>query len=159
MRRPRTKSRRPAKTRHGSTTKPKRKRAPTAARRASSTLADLQQQVSALTRELAEAREQQTATAEILRVISSSPTVVERVLDVLAQSASRLCGSVDCSIYRRLGDRLLLVSQVGVRPRRESLQENGIILADSVQQTFATKSAISGLMRRSKAQLCGAILY
>jgi signal transduction histidine kinase len=84
---------------------------------ASSTLADLQQQVSTLTRELAEAREQQTATAEILRTISSSPTVIERVLDVLAQSAARLCGSVDCSIYRRLDDRLLLVSQVGPIPQ------------------------------------------
>jgi predicted nucleic acid-binding Zn-ribbon protein len=72
VRRPRTKSRRPAKTRHGSTTKPKRNNAPKAARPTSSTLADLQQQVSALTRELAEAREQQTATSEVLKTISSS---------------------------------------------------------------------------------------
>src|SRR5262249_34951238 len=73
--------------------------------------------VEELKRELAEAYHRESATAEILRVISSSPTVIERVLDVLAQSASRLCGSVDCSIYRRLGDRLLLVSQVGPIPQ------------------------------------------
>jgi predicted nucleic acid-binding Zn-ribbon protein len=61
-------SRKPAKTEHGSKTKAKRNNAPTAARPASSTLADLQEQVSALTRELAEAREQQTETSEVLQV-------------------------------------------------------------------------------------------
>jgi|SRR6516164_8491132 len=58
-------SRKPAKTQHGGTTTPKRNNAPTEARPASSTLADLQKQVSALTRELAEAREQQSATSEV----------------------------------------------------------------------------------------------
>ena len=56
-----TMSRKPAKTQHSSTKKPKRNNAPTAGPPASSTLADLQEQVSALTRELAEARDQQTA--------------------------------------------------------------------------------------------------
>ena len=69
MKRRRTTTRKPANTQHGSTTKPKRNNAPTAARQASSTLADLQQQVSALARELAEAREQQTATSEVLGVL------------------------------------------------------------------------------------------
>src|ERR1700730_1724868 len=54
VRQRRATSRNPAKTQHGSTRKPKRNKLPTAARPASSTLADLQQQVSALTRELAE---------------------------------------------------------------------------------------------------------
>jgi hypothetical protein len=66
VRRRRTIRRRPAKTRHGKTTKPKRDNAPTAVRRRSSSVADLQEQVTFLARELAEAREQQTATMALL---------------------------------------------------------------------------------------------
>jgi len=52
-----------------------------------------------------------------LKVISQSPTDIQPVLDALAESAARLCGSVDASIYRRDGDRLFLVAQVGPIPQ------------------------------------------
>ena len=57
--------------------------------------ATLEQRVVDRTRELTESLEQQTATAEILRVISQSPTDVQPVLDAVASAARRFCGATD----------------------------------------------------------------
>jgi two-component system, NtrC family, sensor kinase len=66
--------------------------------------------------EAKEALEQQTATSEILRVISSSPTDTQPVLDALVESAARLCRSVECSIFLLDGDRLTLRARYGPPP-------------------------------------------
>jgi two-component system NtrC family sensor kinase len=74
------------------------------------------QSVEDLRRELAEGREQQAATAEILRVISSSPTDLQRVFSDIAAGAARLCDAYDAQIYQVDGDCLHLVAHYGPIP-------------------------------------------
>src|ERR1022692_4620137 len=56
--------------------------------------------------ETKEALDQQTAISEILRVISSSPTDVQPVLDAIAERAARLCDASSASMYLTDGDTL-----------------------------------------------------
>src|SRR6185437_7184613 len=63
--------------------------------------------------ELREALERQTATSEILRVISASPTDVSPVLDAVAKAALRFCGAEDSVVQLREGDQWLIVGHEG----------------------------------------------
>src|SRR5215813_8161161 len=115
-RRPRTMSRNQRKRGTAARRSPKRNHAPTAARPASSTVADLQEQVSALTRELAEAREQQTATSEVLQTISRSPGELQPVFDAMLANAARLCEAKFGTLYLWDGDALRSVAAYNVPP-------------------------------------------
>ena len=61
--------------------------------------AGLERKVEERTNELTESLEQQTATSEILRVISDSPSEVKPILEAVAQSATRLCDAAATAIY------------------------------------------------------------
>src|SRR5262245_34689004 len=77
---------------------------------------ELKRQLKAKSRELADAREQQSATAEVLRAISNSPTDLQRVFADVAVSAARLCDAPDALIVQRDGDVLRLVAHHGAIP-------------------------------------------
>jgi GAF domain-containing protein len=67
--------------------------------------------------ETKEALEQQTATSEILRTISSSPTDLQPVLDAIAASAARLCDSIDAQVFRIDGEVLRIAASYGALPK------------------------------------------
>jgi two-component system, NtrC family, sensor kinase len=70
-------------------------------------------EVQARTRDLSESLEQQTASSEILSVISGSPTVVQPVLDAIVRTAVTLCASYDAVILLRDGDDLRIAAHHG----------------------------------------------
>jgi GAF domain-containing protein len=65
-------------------------------------------------RDLTAALDQQTATADILRVISGSPNDLQPVMEAVVQSAARLCGASEAQILRPDGDVLRLVAETGL---------------------------------------------
>jgi GAF domain-containing protein len=73
--------------------------------------------------QVSEALEQQTATAEILRVISQSPTNVQPVFDTIARNASALCGGEYAIVVRFDGELMHLVAQYNARAESESATE------------------------------------
>ncbi len=78
--------------------------------------ARLLRELQAKNADLTEALEQQTATAEILRVISTSPTNLQPVLDTVVKSAVRFCGANDAEIYQVDGANFTVAAHYGPIP-------------------------------------------
>jgi signal transduction histidine kinase len=77
---------------------------------------DLKAEVESLRQALTEALEQQTATAEILRAISASPTDTQPVFETIAQHAVRICDGRDCLVYRFDGTLVDIVAERETSP-------------------------------------------
>jgi GAF domain-containing protein len=104
--------------------------------------------VQARTRELTESLEYQTATGNILRVISSSPTDVQPVFDTIAESAVRLCGGQFSFVMRLDGGLFRFAGCHG-------LSAEGLDVFQRMLPRPAGEDTVSGraIMRRAVTQV------
>ena len=121
----------------GKASKPVRRRGPSSAK--------LQELLDRRTRERDEALEQQTATSEVLRVISSSPGDLQPVFATMLESSVRICDAKFGGVYRCDADTLSLIAthnlpQVYAQIRRDKpfRLHPGSVFGDMV----ATKSVV-----------------
>jgi GAF domain-containing protein len=106
----------PIKARRRKTPEPKRRNAPKEAAAFNASSAVEETKVARLTHELGEALEQQSATSEVLRVISSYPGDPQPVFQAMLKNAVRLCDAEFGNIYHWDGDTLHLVATQNAPP-------------------------------------------
>ena len=107
----------PVKTRRRKMAARKRSNAPKIARHQGSSAAGPETEVVRLTRERDEALEQRTATAEVLKIISTSPTELQHVLEVVVRSAARFCKADDVTIFELDGQDIRSAAHWGSVPQ------------------------------------------
>ncbi len=78
--------------------------------------ARLFKELDARNRDLTQALDQQTATADVLAVIGTSPTDVQPVFDAIVESARRLLGGFSSGVFLVVGDELHLVALTSTTP-------------------------------------------
>ena len=100
------------------------------------------EEVQARTRELSESLEQQTATSEVLQVISSTPGNLEPVFQTMLESARELCSAPQSMVVLRDGDRLRMAMQVGYPPEFEKYIRDNPVKIDP--NTGAGRAAFTG---------------
>jgi transcriptional regulator with GAF, ATPase, and Fis domain len=136
MKKPSRAGGKPAKARPHSALKPRGQNAPKPQSNRRSAADDSESEVAQLKRELHEAVEQQTATAEILRVISSSPGDLQPVFEAILENATRICEAKLGNLWLREGDKFRIVAVYGGSPEyREYLFAEPLVVLDPQDAT------------------------
>ena len=110
--------------------------------------ADLEQKVEDRTHELTQALDQQTATSEILQVISSSPGSLQPVFRAMLKNATRICGAKFGVLSLREGDAFRVVAMHDAPPAYAELREREPVfkptghMGDLMAQAIAMKRAV-----------------
>ncbi len=89
--------------------------------------AGLEQKVEARTRELSESLEQQTATSEVLKVISSSPGELEPVFEAMLANATRICDAKFGNLWLRQDNGFLVAATHGIPPDYRDRLKVGVV--------------------------------
>jgi two-component system, NtrC family, sensor kinase len=95
-----------------------------------------------LLNELRESLQQQTATSDVLKVISRSTFDLQVVLDTLVESATRLCEAQDGFIFLPDGDVLRAAARFGFTPEHHKYIESNPLKID--RGTVSGRTAIEG---------------
>jgi len=103
-------------------------------------------------RELSQSLEQQTATADVLRVISSSPTNAQPVFDMIAQSAARLCKAQFCHVFRFDGGLIHFEAVHGYAPEVAAVSRAMYPMAPG-RGSAAARSILSGSVEEIKSRI------
>ena len=121
---------------------PPKRRNDSKAQRRNSSIASLEANVARLTRERDEALEQQTATSEVLQVISSSPGDLQPVFEAMLENAVRLCDAKFGNIYRWDGELMHLLAAHNTPPAlAEARRRSAFRPSSFVQRMVETKTA------------------
>ncbi|MFZ0066968.1 MAG: GAF domain-containing protein, partial [Pseudolabrys sp.] len=106
-------------------------------------LARLRDKLDQVTRELGEAYQRETATSEVLKVISSSPGELEPVFDAMLANATRICEAKIGVLYLRDGDSLRFAATHGAPPAYvQARKQRGVAPDGPVRRAATTKQVV-----------------
>jgi PAS domain S-box-containing protein len=124
------------------TTRKRRRTAPARARRKRHLVVDKQEQTDRYFNELKEAREQQAATAAILKVINASKGDPAPVFDIILEKAHSLCDVAIGSLQLYDGDHIRAVAVRGMTVAFEEFLRRGYRVTDRLRQGFNPDRAV-----------------